>query len=71
MLNASIRYTLMSDFDEGVFHVDHLSGKIYLDKEIDADSLPSNIYLLRVSTRYANSFFAYRDDGPTSEAARR
>lgn len=48
-LNASIRYTLMSEYDDDVFHMDQLSGKIYLDKEIDADLLPSNIFLLKVN----------------------
>jgi hypothetical protein len=48
-LNASIRYSLTSlDFDDDVFHVDQISAKIYLNKEIDADLLPSNIFLLKV-----------------------
>lgn len=42
----------MSEFDDDVFHMDPISGKIFLDKEVDADSLPSNIFLLRVSTRW-------------------
>lgn len=49
-LNASIRYSLTSpDFDDDVFHIDHLSGRVFLDKEIDADLLPSNIFLLKVN----------------------
>lgn len=51
-LNSSIRYALTSDFDDDIFNVDQLTGKIYLDKEIDADSLPSNIFLLKVNLFY-------------------
>lgn len=47
-LNASIRYSLMSEFDDDVFHIDPIFGRMYLDKEIDADSLPSNIFLFKV-----------------------
>lgn len=47
-LNASIQYSLMSEFDDDVFHIDPISGRMYLDKEIDADSLPSNIFLFKV-----------------------
>jgi len=51
----------MSEFDDDVFHVDHISGKIYLDKEIDADLLPSNIFLLRVNKHYNVILFCYFD----------
>lgn len=47
-LNATIRYSLTSDFDDDIFHVDPMTGRIYLDKEIDVDTLPSNIFLLKV-----------------------
>jgi len=49
-LNSSIRYSLISpDFDEDIFHIDQLTGRIFLDKEIDADLLPSNIFLIKVN----------------------
>lgn len=57
----------MSEFDDDVFHVDHISGRIYLDKEIDADSLPSNIFLLRVNKLYNVILPCYCDAFSSSE----
>lgn len=37
------------DFDDDAFHIDQLSGRVFLDKEIDADLLPSNMFLLKVN----------------------
>ncbi|XP_050532304.1 cadherin-89D isoform X2 [Daktulosphaira vitifoliae] len=47
-LISTVRYALVSDFDDDIFHIDPMSGKIYLNKEIDADLLPSNIFLLKI-----------------------
>ncbi|XP_050427900.1 cadherin-89D [Adelges cooleyi] len=54
-LNSTIRYALASDFDEDIFHIDHMTGKIYLNKEIDADLLPSNIFLLKIQAMDMNN----------------
>lgn len=55
-LNSSIRYSLISpDFDEDIFHIDQLTGRIFLDKEIDADLLPSNIFLIKIQATDLNN----------------
>lgn len=45
----------LDDDDDDVFHIDQVSGRIYLDKEIDSDSLPSNIFLLKVNTTHLSN----------------
>lgn len=47
-INASMRYEITSGNDRNLFTIDPYNGTIFLERELDLETQPSNIFTLQV-----------------------
>lgn len=59
MINASLQYDLISGNERHLFTINQQNGSLFLERELDLDTLPGNTFTLQVQAIYFNGEFLY------------